>query len=164
MWDAIVIGSGVGGMTASGLLAGVAGKKVLVLEKHSEPGGLTHVFRRDGASWDVGLHYLGELEPGSQVRAFFDCLSGGELRWNRMTDEFERFVYPGLDFRVPSDPRGRQQPNCADLRAGHREPRRLDPSVAGGHLHPLARRPGRGREGHRPAGARGAQRIPIESY
>jgi phytoene dehydrogenase-like protein len=61
MWDAIVIGSGIGGMTAAGLLAGVASKKVLVLEKHSEPGGLTHVFRRDGASWDVGLHYVGEV-------------------------------------------------------------------------------------------------------
>jgi phytoene dehydrogenase-like protein/ferredoxin-NADP reductase len=105
MWDAIVIGSGIGGMTAGGLLAGVAGKKVLVLEKHSEPGGLTHVFRRDGASWDVGLHYVGEVEPGSLVRAFFDYLSGAELCWNRMTDEFERFVYPGLEFRVPSDPR-----------------------------------------------------------
>lgn len=105
MWDAIVVGSGIGGMTTAGLLAGVANKKVLVLEKHSEPGGLTHVFRRDGASWDVGLHYVGQVEPGSQARAFFDYLSGGDLRWNRMTDEFDRFVYPGLDFRMPSDPR-----------------------------------------------------------
>ena len=63
-WDAIVIGSGIGGLSAAGLLAAVAGKRVLVLEKHSEPGGLTHVFRRDGASWDVGVHYVGEMEEG----------------------------------------------------------------------------------------------------
>jgi len=103
-WDAIVIGSGIGGLTAAGLLAGAAGQRVLVLEKHSEPGGLTHIFRRDGASWDVGLHYVGQVEPGAQARAFFDYLSGGALHWNKMTDQFERFVYPGFEFRVPSDP------------------------------------------------------------
>lgn len=103
MYDAIIIGSGIGGMTAAGLLAGVAGKKVLVLEKHFEPGGLTHTFRRDGAAWDVGLHYVGDMTPGTQSRAFFDYLSGGQLRWNRMPDAFERFVYPGMDFAVPSD-------------------------------------------------------------
>ena len=103
-WDAIVIGSGIGGLSAAGLLAAVAGKRVLVLEKHSEPGGLTHVFRRDGASWDVGVHYVGEMEEGSTVRSFFDFLSGRQLRWNRMPDEFERFIYPDLDFAVPSNP------------------------------------------------------------
>lgn len=104
-YDAIVIGSGIGGMSAAGLLSGVAGRKVLVLEKHTEPGGQTHAFRRDGASWDVGLHYIGAVGPGSQTRAFFDYLSGGELQWTRMPENFEHFVYPGLHFEVPSNPR-----------------------------------------------------------
>ena len=102
-WDAIVIGSGIGGMTAAGLLAAVDGRRVLVLEKHTEPGGLTHVFRRDGAAWDVGLHYVGRMAPGSQLRSLFDYLSGVGLRWNRFPDAFDRFVDPGLEFSVPSD-------------------------------------------------------------
>ena len=103
-YDVIVIGSGIGGLTTAGLLARAAGKRVLVLERHTEPGGLTHTFRRDGASWDVGVHYIGQLDPGSQGRAYFDYLSGGELEWNRMPDAYDRFVYPGLDLRVSSDP------------------------------------------------------------
>ena len=104
MYDAIIIGSGIGGLTTAGLLARVSGKRVLVLEKHTEPGGLTHTFRRDGASWDVGLHYVGRLNPGSQLRAYFDYLSNGELVWNRVPDAYDRFVYPGIEFSVPSDP------------------------------------------------------------
>jgi len=102
-WDAIVIGSGIGGLSAAGLLAKVGKMKVLVLEKHWERGGQTHMFRRDGAAWDVGLHYVGELDKGSIVRKVIDFLSGGALEWNKMTDDFERFLYPGLKFAVPSD-------------------------------------------------------------
>ncbi|WP_202901334.1 FAD-dependent oxidoreductase [Chania multitudinisentens] len=104
MWDVIVIGSGIGGITSAGLLAGVGGKKVLVLEKHTEPGGLTHVFRRDGAAWDVGLHYIGNVGPDSATRRLFDWLSCGELQWNPLPDDFDCFVYPDFQFKVPSDP------------------------------------------------------------
>lgn len=102
-YDIIVIGSGIGGLTAAGLLTRIAHKRVLVLEKHLEPGGLTHSFRRDGASWDVGVHYIGQMGEHSPNRLLFDYLSAGKLQWNPMPDAFERFVYPGMDFRVPSD-------------------------------------------------------------
>lgn len=103
-YDVIVIGSGIGGLTSAGLLARAAGKRVLVLERHTEPGGLTHTFRRDGASWDVGVHYIGQVAPGGRARAYFDYLSDGELEWNRMPDAYDRFVYPSLDLSVSSDP------------------------------------------------------------
>ena len=104
MYDAIVIGSGIGALTTAGLLAGVAGARVLVLEKHCTPGGLTHSFRRMGASWDVGLHYVGDMHPRSRPRQLFDYLTGGALTWNRMPSGYDRFVLPGhgLDVTIPS--------------------------------------------------------------
>ena len=104
MYDAIVIGSGIGSLTTAGLLAGVAGARVLVLEKHSTPGGLTHSFRRMGASWDVGLHYVGDMHPRSRPRQLFDYLTGDALTWNRMPSGYDRFVLPGhgLDVTIPS--------------------------------------------------------------
>ncbi len=53
-FDAIVIGSGLGGLAAAAMLARHGGQRVLVLEKHYMPGGFTHVFRRRGYEWDVG--------------------------------------------------------------------------------------------------------------
>src|ERR1700676_1604739 len=61
-WDAIVIGSGIGGLTAAALLSKHAGKKVLVLERHYTAGGYTHSFHRPGYVWDVGVHYVGEMQ------------------------------------------------------------------------------------------------------
>ena len=104
MYDAIVIGSGIGALTTAGLLAGVAGARVLVLEKHSTPGGLTHSFRRMGASWDVGLHYVGDMRQGSRPRQLFDYLTGSALTWNRMPSGYDRFILPGhgLTVTIPS--------------------------------------------------------------
>jgi 2-polyprenyl-6-methoxyphenol hydroxylase-like FAD-dependent oxidoreductase len=59
-YDVIVIGSGLGGLSVSAILA-KEGKKVLVLEHHYTAGGYTHVFKRRSYEWDVGLHYVGEV-------------------------------------------------------------------------------------------------------
>ena len=51
--DAIVVGSGIGGLTAATALA-KAGKKVLVLEQHDQAGGCCHTFIEKGFEFDVG--------------------------------------------------------------------------------------------------------------
>ncbi len=51
--EVIVIGSGVGGLCCAGLTAR-AGKEVLVLEAHSQPGGAAHGFERHGYRFESG--------------------------------------------------------------------------------------------------------------
>src|SRR5512145_620224 len=91
-YDAVVIGSGIGGLGAAALLAKHGGKRVLVLERHYTLGGFTHVFRRPGYEWDVGVHYLGELQPGAMLRAIFDDVSDGRLEWADMGEVYDRVV------------------------------------------------------------------------
>ncbi|NNE51434.1 MAG: NAD(P)/FAD-dependent oxidoreductase [Sulfitobacter sp.] len=73
-WDAIVIGSGMGGMGAAAVLSRL-GKRVLVLEQYQKLGGLTHSFSREGFSWDAGIHYLSGVAPGEPMRNLIDWLS-----------------------------------------------------------------------------------------
>src|SRR5208283_2944377 len=95
-WDAIVIGSGIGGLTAAVLLAVHSGKRVLVLERHYEAGGFTHTFHRPGYEWDVGLHYIGEMQDeSSQVRRTFNHVTGGAVQWEAMPEVYDRIVVRG---------------------------------------------------------------------
>ncbi len=73
-WDAIVIGSGMGGMTAAAALSKV-GHRVLLVEQYQVLGGLTHGFSRDGFTWDVGIHYLSGVAPGEPEREILDWLA-----------------------------------------------------------------------------------------
>ncbi len=101
-YDAIVIGSGIGGLTVASLLAQLKGQRVLVLERHFQLGGFTHAFTRPGGySWDVGLHYVGGMAPGDQGRQLMDLVTGGDVDWQPMPAPFETFSYPGLEFEVP---------------------------------------------------------------
>jgi all-trans-retinol 13,14-reductase len=92
-YDAIVIGSGLGGLVSALLLA-EAGKSTLLLERHYVLGGFTHVFKRKGWEWDVGVHYVGEVHrPTSVLRRLFDRVTGGELQWAEMGEVYDRIIF-----------------------------------------------------------------------
>jgi len=89
-YDAIVIGSGIGGLTTAALLAEL-GCKLAVLEQHYTAGGNTHSYERAGYDWDVGVHYLGDLGSSTMTRRLFDWLSQGTLEWAPMDTHYDRF-------------------------------------------------------------------------
>lgn len=51
--DYVVIGSGIGGLSAAALLS-YYGYSVVVLESHYLPGGVAHTFEREGFRFDAG--------------------------------------------------------------------------------------------------------------
>jgi all-trans-retinol 13,14-reductase len=104
-YDAIVIGSGIGGLASAALLAKHGGNRVLVLERHYTVGGYTHVFRRPGYDWDVGVHYIGDVGPGSVLRAMFDDVGDGQIEWADLGDVYDRII---IGTEVYDLPKGRR--------------------------------------------------------
>ncbi|CAH0992083.1 4,4'-diapophytoene desaturase (4,4'-diapolycopene-forming) [Sinobacterium norvegicum] len=90
-YDAIVVGSGMGGLTNAALLS-LLGKKVCVLEQHYTAGGFTHAYERNGYEWDVGVHYVGEVHKPSTLGRIFDVISQGRLKWAEMDPTYDRII------------------------------------------------------------------------
>ena len=101
-YDAIVIGSGIGGLGVAALLSRLAGKRVLVLERHYEPGGYTHTFRRPGYEWDVGVHYVGSVHPKTLLGKFLDLITDGSLKWESMGEVYDRIVVGDEHYDLPA--------------------------------------------------------------
>ena len=98
-YDAIVIGSGMGGMTTATALARM-GRKVLLLEQAQNIGGLTHRFSREGFSWDVGLHYCGLFRSDQSAGAVLDWLSGGAVDFRSIGTIYDTLHFPD-GFELP---------------------------------------------------------------
>jgi len=89
-YDVLVVGSGIGGLTAAACLSKL-GQKVCVLEQHYTAGGFTHSYSRNGYEWDVGVHYIGDMgSPHTTGRRLFDHITDGALEWAPMDDHFDR--------------------------------------------------------------------------
>lgn len=101
-FDVIVVGSGMGGMTAATILAKY-GRRVLLLEQNMIVGGLTQSYSRDGYSWNTGLHYIGDVDmPRKMTRQLFDYLTNQEVRWAPLPKIYNRMIVSGKSYEIPA--------------------------------------------------------------
>lgn len=102
--DVIVIGSGIGGLTAGAMLARY-GKRVLVCESHAIPGGAAHSFSRRGFEFDSGPSFysgIGNQRPSlNPLRQVLDIL--GESLETVPYDPLGYFHFPEGTFPAYSN-------------------------------------------------------------
>jgi all-trans-retinol 13,14-reductase len=115
MWDAIVLGSGIGGLTAAAALAR-CNRRVLVLEQHSVAGGLTQTFKRQDWSFATGVHYISGVGPDrgadGQFGRMLQWLTDGELQFASCGNPYDIVRLPEFEFAI-------EQPQAAFRQALH---------------------------------------------
>jgi len=95
---AIIIGSGIAGLTAGAALA-KAGVEVTVFEQYHRPGGVTATIEKDGYQWDLGqlmLEGFGKDEPIGQILVELGI-------HDQVPSEIDRrgYVFPDFEIRTP---------------------------------------------------------------
>ncbi len=102
--DVIIIGSGIGGLTAGALLARY-GKRVLICESHTIAGGAAHSFSRSGFHFDSGPSFycgLGNQRPSlNPLKQLLDLL--GESLEVVPYDPLGHYHFPEGTFPVYSN-------------------------------------------------------------
>lgn len=101
-YDVIVIGSGMGGLSAGAHLAS-KGMKVLLLEQHHKVGGCTSSFSRGEFNFDIALH---EMAGGGGDSALAQLLKEAgvydKIELIRIPNLY-RAIFPNVDFTYPAD-------------------------------------------------------------
>jgi phytoene dehydrogenase-like protein len=105
-FEVIIIGAGMAGM-AAGIRLALAGKNVIILEKHNASGGLNSFYSIEGRKYDVGLHAMTNFVPKGtkgtpltkllrQLRIPYDALDLCQQNGSRI-------AFPGAELEFSND-------------------------------------------------------------
>jgi phytoene dehydrogenase-like protein len=90
-YDYIIIGAGMGGLSAANFLAKYD-KRVLVIEKHNIPGGLVTSFPRKDVHFDLGIHGLYELKEGQAIPQFMEFWDAPQVESVPLCGDLKCFI------------------------------------------------------------------------
>jgi all-trans-retinol 13,14-reductase len=94
-YDIAIIGSGIGSLACASFLSHIYDKKVLVLEQHVQPGGLSQSFHnKDNVPFEIGIHQVGELESSTMFSKLMSIMTRGNSHWDRLPEAFIKFHFP----------------------------------------------------------------------
>lgn len=102
-YDIIIIGAGLGGLTAGARLA-KEGKKVLLIEQHDRPGGCATTFKRKDYVFEVGLHEMDGLSGVDMKMKIFRELGVFDHVEFLRVPEFYHFVNSDVQVTIPHAP------------------------------------------------------------
>jgi len=97
-WDVIIIGSGIGGLTAAAFLA-KKGLKSLLIEKEAQVGGYVISFRRDGFTVDATGAFVGGCHEGGEFHQILREI-GAHEEMEFIPVHHIRNIYPGFEVHL----------------------------------------------------------------
>ncbi|MCI4625949.1 MAG: NAD(P)/FAD-dependent oxidoreductase [Candidatus Magnetoovum sp. WYHC-5] len=100
-YDIIVVGGGLGGLTAGALLA-QSGKRVFLVEQQMNVGGCARIFSRKEYTFDAGLHELDGLDELDLKKEVFQKLGVFNSVEFIKLPEFYRFIHGKTDIVIPN--------------------------------------------------------------
>ncbi|MDA9683136.1 NAD(P)-binding protein, partial [Prochlorococcus sp. AH-736-P10] len=92
-YDVVIVGSGIGGLCCGSILA-LSGKKVLICESHTQPGGVAHSFKRKGYTFESGPSLWSGIGKWPTTNPLGQILK-------LLDEEVELFQYKGWQVIVP---------------------------------------------------------------
>ncbi|MEX2589660.1 MAG: NAD(P)/FAD-dependent oxidoreductase, partial [Chitinophagales bacterium] len=101
-FDAVVIGAGIGGLTAAAMLC-KAGLKVCVLEMDVRPGGYLAGFKRKDFRFDSAIHWLNQCGPKGSVTRAFELL-GNDFPKAKAQQRIKRYKGNAYDYLLTNKP------------------------------------------------------------